>query len=264
MFFRLWAEKRDSFELVICQKHGFYVEIVRFQHLSRIGCNFFVELDMKINNADGPNDEFCTTAHAAKLLKISIGTVVRLIKTSELQAWKTSGGHRRIQMRSIIEYREKFNLENASPLDKRHHHTTASTLNVSKELKILMIEYDTATRELVKRAIDKLKLPIDFIVKASAMEVLIQIASLNPDVLITDLTMPGVDCFEFLRVLHANPSFTSIHLIALTNLSESEVEAQGGLPEHTVQLRKPVDPNWLSGYLVALVAARRNQSLAIC
>jgi len=170
-------------------------------------------------------------------------------------------------MQSVIEYRKKSNLENASPLDQSHEQATDNILNESKELKelkVLMIEHDAPTRESVKRAIDKMKLPIDFIMKASAMEVLIQIESLHPDVLITDLTIPGVDCFEFLRILHANPSFTNIHLLALTNLSESEVEVQGGLPEHTVRLKKPVDQSWLNGYLVALVAARRNQSLALC
>jgi excisionase family DNA binding protein len=219
---------------------------------------------MRINKANAPYEEFCTTANAAKLLKISIGTVVKLIKNGELQAWKTNGGHHRLQMQSVIEYRKKFNLENASPLDQSHQQATDNILNASKELKVLMIEHDAPTRESVKRAIDKMKLPIDFIMKASAMEVLIQIESLHPDVLITDLTIPGVDCFEFLRILHANPSFTNIHLLAFTNLSESEVEVQGGLPEHTVRLRKPVDQSWLNGYLVALVAARRNQSLALC
>lgn len=39
---------------------------------------------------------FCTTREAAGLLGVSVGTVQLWVESGLLQAWKTSGGHRRV------------------------------------------------------------------------------------------------------------------------------------------------------------------------
>ena len=202
---------------------------------------------MKTNKNIESDEEFCGTSYAAKLLNLSIGTVLSLVEKGELRAWKTGGGHRRIAMQSILVYQKQHNLMGKSePLQ-------------GDRLKVLLVEDDEPTREMLKGTIEQWNLPIDCTVKTSAMEALIEIASLRPDVLITDLKMPGVDGFEFLRILRANPSFSGIHLVTITSLSEREVADHGGLPEHTIYLKKPVDMNWLNGYFVAFCATRRVQ-----
>lgn len=92
---------------------------------------------------------------------------------------------------------------------------------------------------------------------SSAMEALIDINTIKPDVLITDLSMPGVDGFELLRTLRANPSFASMVLVAMTGLSAAEVAERGGLPAQTVSVQKPVDMRWLQGFVAAVVALRQ-------
>lgn len=89
------------------------------------------------------------------------------------------------------------------------------------------------------------------------MEALIDINTIKPDVLITDLSMPGVDGFELLRTLRANPSFASMVLVAMTGLSAAEVAERGGLPAQTVSVQKPVDMRWLQGFVAAVVALRQ-------
>ena len=44
---------------------------------------------------------FCTTREAATLLGVSVGTVQLWVESGLLQAWKTSGGHRRVERSSI-------------------------------------------------------------------------------------------------------------------------------------------------------------------
>ena len=46
----------------------------------------------------------CGTSQAAKLLHLSVGTVQSLVERKQLRAWKTQGGHRRIDMQSILNY----------------------------------------------------------------------------------------------------------------------------------------------------------------
>jgi len=51
-------------------------------------------------------DTFISTREAATLLGVALGTVQRMVDTGELEAWTTSGGHRRISRDSVMRVRE--------------------------------------------------------------------------------------------------------------------------------------------------------------
>lgn len=191
----------------------------------------------------GIQDEYCGTFYAAKVLGISVGTVQALVQRGDLKAWRTQGGHRRISMESMREYQRA---QGAPELLHRAHH-----------LRVLVVEDDPASLELFRNAIDGWSLPVDCTSMTSAMEALIDIGTIRPDVLVTDLLMPGVDGFELLRALHANPSFSGMVLVAMTGLSSEQISARGGLPGSTVTMPKPIDLEWLRGFLTALCVVRR-------
>lgn len=48
--------------------------------------------------------DHCGTFEAARLLGLSVGTVQSLVEQGALQAWKTPGGHRRIDRASIEQF----------------------------------------------------------------------------------------------------------------------------------------------------------------
>jgi len=73
----------------------------------------------------------------------------------------------------------------------------------SAHLRVLVVEDDPASLEMFRNAIASWSLPVDCTSMTSAMEALIDIGNIKPDVLVTDLLMPGVDGFELLRALHA-------------------------------------------------------------
>ncbi|MGB4010255.1 MAG: response regulator [Zwartia sp.] len=188
-------------------------------------------------------EDYCGTFLAAKLLGLSVGTIQGLVEKNELHAWKTQGGHRRISMQSIRDYQRQHGMTEAS--------------EKTQYLKVLIVEDDAAMLEVFKSTIDGWTLPVDCSLMSSAMEALIDINTIKPDLLITDLKMPGVDGFELLRTLRANPSFSSMVLVAMTGLSTEEIAERGGLPAQAVTIHKPVDMRWLQGFLAALVAIRQ-------
>src|SRR3979409_2155178 len=57
---------------------------------------------------DAPDD--FTTLEAARLLGMSVRSVQLMVDRGELQAWKTSGGHRRIARASVDHWRDSRNL----------------------------------------------------------------------------------------------------------------------------------------------------------
>lgn len=55
------------------------------------------------------NKDYCGTSQAAKILGVSVGTVQSMVEQEILIAWKTMGGHRRISLDSIKEFKQKNN-----------------------------------------------------------------------------------------------------------------------------------------------------------
>lgn len=190
------------------------------------------------------SDDYCGTSYAAKLLGLSVATVQSLVEKGEIDAWKTLGGHRRIALQSLNAYLAKNSPQLArADTDPKHR------------LRVLIVEDDVSTRELYRCQLEEWELPIDCTWMPSALEALMDIASMRPDVLITDLAMPGVDGFEMLRALKRNPQLAALQIVVISGLPAQAIAERGGLPPNSHLLQKPVNFDWLEGYLTALVAA---------
>jgi excisionase family DNA binding protein len=190
-------------------------------------------------------EDYCGTTYAAKLLGLSVGTIQTLVEKNELQAWKTQGGHRRISMPSIRDYQ------------RRHNMVMSSTEGRENRLKVLLVEDDAVTRDMLKDFCARCETPVDCTAMASGLEALIDLASIQPDVLIADLNMPGVDGFELLRTVRHNPQFNRMTCLVISALSQDEIAARGGLPEGTIFMAKPINIQWFNGFFTALIAGRQ-------
>lgn len=195
-----------------------------------------------------PYDGYCGTSYAAKMLGISVGTVQGLVEKNELKAWKTHGGHRRISLQSVQDY-------------QRRHNLIPSTLMYGAgRLRVLVVEDDAVTRLALQTQFDQWSLPLDVVMYASAMEALVDLPGLQPQVLLTDLRMPGVDGFQLLKTLKDHALFTSLAVVVITALTPDEIQECGGLPDGVQLLHKPVDMDWLKGFFDALMSVREINS----
>lgn len=202
-----------------------------------------------ITAADFSSDDYCGTSYAARLLGLSVATVQSLVEKGEIEAWKTLGGHRRIALKSISAYLAK----NSPQLSRQE-------IPLKNRLRVLLVEDDENTRELYRCQFDDWDLPIDCTWMSSALEALMDIASMQPDLLITDLSMPGVDGIEMLRTVKRNHHLSQMQIIVISGVSAEVIAGRGGLPPQTRLLQKPVNPDWLQGYITALVDSRRQGS----
>ena len=197
-----------------------------------------------ITATDFSSEDYCGTSYAAKLLGLSVATIQSLVEKGEIEAWKTLGGHRRIALRSLNAYMAK----SAKPAAKNN----APSAN---RLRVMLVEDDENTRELYKCQFDEWDLPIDCTWMPSALEAMMDIASMRPDLLITDLSMPGVDGMEMLRALKRNVQLADMQIVVISGLPAEAIAARGGLPMHSQLQGKPVNFDWLQGFMTALVAA---------
>ena len=197
-----------------------------------------------ITTANFSSDDYCGTSYAAKLLGLSVATVQSLVEKGEVEAWKTLGGHRRIALRSIATYQEKSSKKmlRAQP-------------NPSSRLRVMVVEDDEDALELYRCNFEAWDLPVDCTWMSSAIAAMMDIASVRPDLLITDLSMPGVDGLEMLKALKRNAHLANMHIVAVSGLSPQAIQARGGFPEYAHLLGKPINFDWLQGFMTALVPA---------
>ncbi len=198
-----------------------------------------------ISAPDFSSDDYCGTSYAARLLGLSVATVQSLVEKGEIEAWKTLGGHRRIAVSSINAY-----LAKNSPQLAR-----VNSVESKNRLRVLLVEDDEATRELYQLQIESWDLPVDCTWMPSALEALMDIASMRPDLLITDLSMPGVDGIEMLKALKRNAQLAEMQVIVISGLPPEAIQARGGIPLRAHLMQKPVNFDWLQGYMTAMATA---------
>lgn len=188
------------------------------------------------------SDEVCTTQVAAHMLGVSVSLVQQLAETGVLEAWKTQGGHRRIPLKSILDYKHK--LAGSTPREGGGRAT------------ILVIEDNAIQRALYQRQFGGWDLPAEFIFCENGYQALLEIARRPPDILLADIVMDGIDGFEVVRTVMTDPELADVSIAILSGLPADELAARGGVPPGVVFFPKPINYDELRGYLRANLAQR--------
>ena len=197
-----------------------------------------------ITATDFSSEDYCGTSYAAKVLGLSVATVQSLVEKGEIDAWKTLGGHRRIALHSLNAY-----------LDKHSPQLSRADIHSKNRLRVLVVEDDEGARDLYQCQFEEWDLPVDCTWMSSALDALMDIASMRPDLLIADLSMPGLDGFEMLRTIKRNQQLAAMQIVVISGMPVESIAARGGLPSHARLIQKPVNFDWLQGYVTALVMA---------
>jgi excisionase family DNA binding protein len=187
-------------------------------------------------------DAYCGTSYAARVLGLSVGTVQSLVESGTLHAWKTSGGHRRISLRSISAFQR---VNGVIMTDDPY---------VQKMPQVLIVEDDVNTQKMYEAYFAKWNLPLDIVIYTSAIKALMDLHFLKPVLLLTDLQMPNMNGFEFISKIREDQSFSSLRIVAITGLSDEKIQEFGGLDRDIFILKKPIDLTWLKGFLQGVLS----------
>lgn len=176
---------------------------------------------------------FCTTREAAALLGVSLRTAQLWSESGLLTAWKTSGGHRRITLESVEKLRAKADFAPVAALQPEVQSPAAP-------FHILVAEDDPIFQELYRAMIGSWAMQPKLTLAGNGFDALVRIGETHPDLLISDLDMPGMDGFEMLRTLKSMPALARLKMIVVTGLTDAEIEQRGGLPAGVPVLHKPI------------------------
>lgn len=194
---------------------------------------------------------FCTTSEAATLLGVSVGTVQLWVESGLLEAWKTTGGHRRVVRESIQR------LLHTSQVGATNGPAAPALTSKVEPLNILVVEDDPLLLRLYQTQISKWPGTPNLMALDSAFAALIQIGRSKPDLLILDLHLPGIDGFGLLRVLRDDPETSDIRIVVVSGMDEAARADRGGLPMEVEVLPKPIPFARLLEIALALAQSKR-------
>jgi excisionase family DNA binding protein len=180
-----------------------------------------------------------STQEAARRLGISVQTVQRWVDMGQLRAWKTVGGHRRIEAASVAE------------LLRDRGAATAPDRSASGAPgpSVLIVDDDGMARELMVR-LAQAALPGGAIrAVPNGFAALLAIGQATPDVLVTDVMMPHMNGFEMLRHVVEEGLRQPGRILAVSSHSLAELARFGRLPEGVAFMGKPIEPEPFIRYL---------------
>ena len=182
------------------------------------------------------NDELMTTREVGEVLGVAVRTVQLWVESGVLPAWRTAGGHRRIPRSAV----DNLTRERSGMLAPVVHGATQST--ASRALRMLVVEDDANLRNLFSLMVEGWDFPVELSTATDGFQGLVRIGQWMPDMVVTDLNMPGMNGFDMVRSLaQAGAGYADLQVVAVTGFSADEVADRGGLPDGTAVFRKPVD-----------------------
>jgi excisionase family DNA binding protein len=172
-----------------------------------------------------------STAHVAKRLGISVPTVQRWVDAGQLKAWKTPGGHRRIDAESAERLFEAHAQDLPTPFDR-----------AADALSVMLVEDNPDDREILTLLINEALPGAQLVVFESGIQALVAIGQRAPDIVITDVVMPHMNGIEMLRQLATQCVVRPRLIVAVSSFTPQQLAQMGELPPGVRSIGKPIDP----------------------
>ena len=123
------------------------------------------------------------------------------------------------------------------------------------DLRVLIVDDEADARSLAGRMLEQHGVEVH--TAASADEALELLKRVRPDVIVSDIGMPGTDGYQFMRMVRALPDAEGgrTPAVAATAFARGEDRTKALLSGYQAHLAKPVDANELVA-IVATLAGR--------
>ena len=166
-----------------------------------------------------------TNIEAARYLGLAVRSVQLMVDRGDLQAWKTPGGHRRISRVSI----ERWLAGDRPPA------ATASVLvsplapdrfvarAPGSPPRVLLIEDSMHYQNLIGLLLRQKFPAVEQHAASDGIVGLAMAGELQPDVLMVDILLPGIDGATLITSLRSHPRFRNTQVIVVTSLGPADM-----------------------------------------
>ncbi|MEW6694501.1 Transcriptional regulatory protein WalR [Tepidimonas thermarum] len=166
------------------------------------------------------SESYYTTLEVARMLGMAVRSVQLMVDRGDLQAWKTPGGHRRITASSLQRWLARSRAGLAPPAAARAARPRRGTVRGGRPPRILLIEDSSHFQHLVQLLVRQRFPQVELHVASDGISGLVSFGQLQPDLLIVDILLPGIDGASMVMGLRRQELIGGCGLIVLTSLDE--------------------------------------------
>ena len=178
-----------------------------------------------------------STAHLARRLGVSVPTVQRWVDLGHLKAWKTVGGHRRIDAESAENFiRIQTQQRGGEAMD------VATPVDAVVPFSVLVVDDNADDRDLLCALVEMALPGARIVVAPNGFDALIEVGKAMPDLIVTDITMPHMNGVEMIRHLSTQGDARPPAIVAVSSHTAAHIAKLGGLPTSVILVAKPVEP----------------------
>ncbi len=175
----------------------------------------------------------CSTLEVARRLGMAVRSVQLMVDRGELDAWKTPGGHRRISRASVDRWVAARQHGAAAPASTAAA-PPAPGRAAGAARRVLLIEDSNHYQNLVRLLVQQRFPDVELHIAHDGIEGLAMVGRLQPDVLLVDILLPGIDGATLVTGLRSSATFGNVRPIVVTSLEGEQLApyafALGGLP----------------------------------
>lgn len=152
-----------------------------------------------------------TTGEIASICHVTINAVKKWIASGKLGAFRTPGGHYRVNQGDFMEFLGKYKLDikdRAFP-DRK---------------KVLIIDDERNIIEFIKGALESMDAGYLIETAGDGYEALIKVGDFKPELMVLDIRMPKIDGFEVCKRIKTDEHTKSIKILAVTAYGQEDID----------------------------------------
>ncbi len=151
-----------------------------------------------------------TTGEVANLCNVTINAVKKWIAADKIKAFRTPGGHYRINRQDFLDFLTRFKLDIKEAI-------------FPEKKKILIVDDEPDIVDYIKGAIESMGIECQIETASDGYDALIIVGQFNPALLILDIRMPKIDGFEVCRKIKGGLSTKSIKILGVTAFGREDM-----------------------------------------
>jgi len=156
---------------------------------------------------------YLTTGEAADICGVRTNTIKSWIRKGDLKGVMLPGGHWRIPKQTFVHFLQAWNIPVPEPL-----------LRGEAPARILAVDDDPQAHEFIRGAMEVAQYPTEVYTESDGYSGLIQIGRIQPQLLVLDIMMPGINGLEFIHRLKAQPELSgTMRILVLTGAKDGRL-----------------------------------------
>lgn len=158
-----------------------------------------------------PEKKLYTTGEVAAFCHVTINAVKKWIASGKLQAFRTPGGHFRINREDFMAFLDRYKLDVKDEF-------------FPERKKILIIDDEHDVVEYIKGALETMQEGYQIECAGDGYDALIKVGDFKPELLVLDIRMPKIDGFEVCRRIKGDQHTKDIKILAVTAYGKDDID----------------------------------------